>query len=94
MSPSAKSDDALAGLNIKSVKDPVKLLLLVLAFGGAGTGISARFGLATKDDVQEIKVELSAIRETVQELSIEAGINKRLRGMQASNTTNEAGRIQ
>lgn len=78
----AKADQqqtGIVGLIALAKKNPVAAVLIVVMSGGSLTGGAAMFGLATKADVQEIKVQVADIKSTVDALAIEAGVNKRLR---------------
>lgn len=66
------------------VKHPAGVILIALATAGGGTGAMSAFGLASKSDMQKVESRLASIEAKVDELSIEAGVSKRLRDMQAS----------
>jgi len=83
----AKADHqstGITGLIALAKKNPVAALLILAMSGGSLTGGAAMFGLATKADVQEIKVQVADIKSTVDALAIEAGVNKRLREMHST----------
>lgn len=81
------------GALIAIAKDKPALAALILMCGGGSiTGGAAMFGLATKADVQEIKVQVADIKSTVDALAIEAGVNKRLREMHSTAMATNASR--
>ena len=83
----AKADTQLplAEIMRQAKRNPWAVAVLVLLSGGGLTGASAWLGLATKEDVQEIKTQVAAIKVTVDKRAIQAGVEEqiRLRNLQA-----------
>ena len=55
-------DAPVITINLRQwVKSPIGVGLLTLGIGGGGMGVSARLGIATRDDVAEIRAAISAV---------------------------------